>query len=115
MPDGSREEDIEYYLANHMGLDINFADSDNSDGDASVGNRDSQSSWDSDLPDGDLTEDQAWNNTQVFGIVSLIGEPAPPEPEPVGLKFIEPVKELDIPSRSESFVADAYPSESFWR
>jgi len=56
-----------------LGWDLSGADSDNSDGDAAVGNRDVQSAWDSDDPsdEADRTEDLAWNNTSVFGYVTL--------------------------------------------
>ncbi|MBN1951365.1 MAG: T9SS type A sorting domain-containing protein [Bacteroidales bacterium] len=52
-----------------LGFDFSAADSDNTDGDASVGNRNVQSAWDDDDPadESDRTEDLAWNNTSVFG------------------------------------------------
>jgi len=56
-----------------IGFDFGAADSDNSDGDATVGNRDVQAAWDSDDPSDadDRTEDLAWNNTATFGYVTL--------------------------------------------
>ncbi|MBN1953061.1 MAG: T9SS type A sorting domain-containing protein [Bacteroidales bacterium] len=56
-----------------IGFDFGAADSDNSDGDATVGNRDVQAAWDDDDPsdEADRTEDLAWNNTATFGYVTL--------------------------------------------
>ena len=76
MPDGSLPEDILDYIDSPMGFDLSFSDSDNSNGIVEEGNRDAQTVWDSDDPDDpyDRTEDNAWNNTLVFGIISLDGE-----------------------------------------
>jgi len=85
LPDGSLPEDIEYYVANSMGFDIIFSDSDNETGDPLTGARDAMAAWDSDYPNtvDDRTEDNAWMNTHVFGIISLIGDPlAPPAAPP---------------------------------
>jgi hypothetical protein len=65
------------YMADYTGVEIGFdfsgADDDDTDGDPAVGNRDCQSAWDSDDPsdDADRTEDNAWNNTTVFGRITL--------------------------------------------
>jgi hypothetical protein len=77
LADGALPEDIMDYVANSIGFDMSGADSDNTDGDDAVGNRDVQSAWDSDEPDdeADRTEDTAWNNTSVFGNVTLMGTP----------------------------------------
>lgn len=79
LADGMVPEDIQDYVANSIGFDMSGADSDNTDGDDAVGNRDVQSAWDSDDPDteDDRTEDSAWNNTSVFGYVTLTGTPIP--------------------------------------
>jgi hypothetical protein len=73
MAEGSDPEDFMDYVEAVIGFDFSGADSDNSDGDPAVGNRDVQSAWDSDDPDDpeDRTEDLAWNNTSVFGYVTL--------------------------------------------
>jgi hypothetical protein len=72
LADGDDPAQIREYLC-YIGFDFSGADSDNSDGDLAVGNRDCQSAWDSDLPDdaADRTEDNAWNNTSVFGRLLL--------------------------------------------
>jgi hypothetical protein len=75
LAEGSLPEDMMDYInvGQIIGFDFGGADSDNSDGDADVGNRDVQAAWDSDDPDDaeDRTEDLAWNNTSVFGYVTL--------------------------------------------
>jgi len=77
LADGAVPEDMMDYINVEGGISIGFdfsgADSDNSDGDAAVGNRDVQAAWDMDDPDteDDRTEDLAWNNTSVFGYVTL--------------------------------------------
>jgi len=71
---GSDPEDIwEYECGKAIGFDFSGADSDNTDGNPAVGNRDVQSAWDDDDPndENDRTEDGAWNNTSVFGYVGL--------------------------------------------
>jgi len=70
---GSEPEDMNDYISSVIGFDFSGADSDDSDGDVAVGNRDVQSAWDMDDPDdaGDRTEDLAWNNTSVFGYIVL--------------------------------------------
>lgn len=116
MPAGYDPDDFNYYVNHMLGLDINFSDSDNSDGNPDVGNRDAQAAWDTDLPDDswDRTEDQAWNNTHVFGIVDLIGEPLPPDTDPLGLPYVKPVLELDVPVRYGEFTLDGNDNENFW-
>jgi hypothetical protein len=72
---GSTPEDImNYYTDVAIGFDFSGADSDNTDGDPAVGNRDVQSAWDDDDPSdaADRTEDNAWNNTSVFGYISIV-------------------------------------------
>jgi len=75
LADGAVPEDMMDYINTGISIGFDFAgaDSDNSDGDAAVGNRDVQSAWDSDDPSDadDRTEDLAWNNTSVFGYVTL--------------------------------------------
>lgn len=67
-------DDIYDWLAKAMGFDVHFVDSDGDD--PWVGVRSAHAAWDTDFPDepNDLTEDQAWNNTSVFGILSLTGD-----------------------------------------
>jgi hypothetical protein len=67
-------DDIHEWLDKAMGFDVHFIDSDSDD--PFVGVRSAHSAWDMDEPNDidDTTEDNAWNNTSVFGIVSLIGE-----------------------------------------
>ena len=73
LADGAAPEDFMDYVDAVIGFDFAGADSDNSDGDAAVGNRDVQSAWDDDDPADaeDRTEDLAWNNTSVFGYITL--------------------------------------------
>jgi len=61
------------YVDMEIGFDFSGADSDDTDGDLTVGNRDCQTGWDADEPDTpeDRTEDNAWNNTSVFGRIVL--------------------------------------------
>lgn len=67
-------DDIMQWIDKYMGFDVMFSDSDGDD--PYFGERTAMAAWDSDLPDtpGDWTEDNAWNNTSVFGIISLVGE-----------------------------------------
>jgi len=62
------------YVDMEIGFDFSGADSDDTDADPAVGNRDVQSGWDSDDPatPEDRTEDNAWNNTSVFGRIVLL-------------------------------------------
>jgi hypothetical protein len=60
----------DYFNTVAIGWDFAGADSDNSDGDETVGNRDYQTFWDLDGQDG--TEDLAWNNTATFGYIHLM-------------------------------------------
>jgi len=66
---GVLPDDISVYIADAMGFDFAGADSDNSDGDATVGNRDYQTGWDGDGQDG--MEDQAWQNVTTFGYITF--------------------------------------------
>jgi hypothetical protein len=73
---GSDPEDIiKYSCGPSIGFDFSGADSDNTDDDPAIGNRDVQSAWDDDDPSdvADRTEDNAWNNTSVFGYAWLCG------------------------------------------
>ena len=74
LAEGSLPDDMGDYHYCAIGFDLMGCDSDNTDGDAAVGNRDVQSAWDMDDPDdaADRTEDLAWNNTSVFGYVNLM-------------------------------------------
>jgi len=78
LPIGSSPEDIMTYITESIGFDLSFLDSDNSDGDIYTGNRDAMTAWDRDYPDdpSDRTEFNAWNNTNLFGIVTLISDTA---------------------------------------
>jgi len=71
MSEGMVPDDIENYIGCNeiMGFDFSAADSDNTDADPTVGNRDYQTAWDEDEPDGQ--EDQAWQNVTVFGYLSV--------------------------------------------
>lgn len=82
LPAGSLPEDIEDYINQAIGFDMEVGDSDNWDGDDAVGNRDVQTAWDLDDPDDpyDRTEDLAWMNTSVFGYVTLMMGPVNPPP-----------------------------------
>jgi hypothetical protein len=74
MEAGEGPELIGDYINVQIGFDFSGADSDDTDADLTVGNRDCQSAWDSDLPDdaADRSEDNAWNNTSVFGRITLL-------------------------------------------
>ena len=80
--DGAMSEDIMDYVGSAIGFDVDISDSDNSDGDYAIGNRDVQAAWDMDDPDDpeDRTEDLAWNNTSVFGYITLMEGPVNPRP-----------------------------------
>jgi hypothetical protein len=64
----------EHYFGPYIGFDVIVNDSDNSDGDSLTGNHDTQSAWDSDLPDdaNDRTEDGAWKYPSVFGRIRFM-------------------------------------------
>lgn len=74
LPVGAKPEDMEEYLNTVIGFDFAGADSDNTDGDPDVGNRDVQSSWDEDEPfePNDHGIDPYWNNTSIFGYITLV-------------------------------------------
>lgn len=80
MPDGSLPDDIMDWIESGglIGFDLQGADSDGTD--PLVGARASgtQMMWDEDGEEGDTadgTEDNAWNNTSVFGYLNMIGDP----------------------------------------
>jgi hypothetical protein len=116
MPVGSEQDDIMDYITNKIGFDVAFGDSDNADGDPTVGSRDIQSAWDEDDPSdpSDRTEDNAWNNVLVFGIIDLIGTPAPPPPPPpppYKNPYYRPINHIDIPSSVAPAVIDGVNEE----
>ena len=119
MPAGSLPDDFNDYVANQMGFEVMFSDSDNADGDPQVGNRDAQAAWDHDLPDtpDDATEDMAWMNVTVFGIIDLLGSPAPPPPPPPPPPepeetFYKPVNAMVVPPKKDTPVIDGLDNES---
>lgn len=75
MASGTKAEDVMDSIAAHkaaFGFDVSMADS---DGDTpGTGARDCQYAWDQD-GDGTGDEDNAWQNVQKFGILSLTGTP----------------------------------------
>jgi hypothetical protein len=112
-------EDMDDYISNLIGFDLAYSDSDNTDGDPTVGNRDVMAAWDSDDPDipEDRTEDNAWNNRSVFGIIQLSGSAPPPPPPPPPppddpISYIEPVNTMDIPLKTSWINIDAIDNES---
>jgi len=72
LSDGQVTEDIMMYVAEGMAHGFDMAGAD-SDGDPTAGSRDCQTAWDNDEPsdDADRTEDNAWNNRSVFGVVTF--------------------------------------------
>jgi hypothetical protein len=58
----------DFDLCPAIGFDFSGADSDDTDGNPAIGNRDYQTAWDLDGQDG--TEDQAWQNVTVFGYIT---------------------------------------------
>jgi len=114
MPVGYLPEDFIEFMGNYMGFDVMFSDSDNAYGDPTMGARDAMMAWDSDDPDTpeDRTEDNAWNNTHVFGIIDLVGSPIPPPVE--GLSYIEPVNITNIPLRTAQITIDGYDNDMCW-
>jgi hypothetical protein len=62
-------EDITVYMSDAIGFDFSGADSDDTDADPTVGNRDYQTAWDLDGQDG--MEDQAWQNVTTFGYITF--------------------------------------------
>jgi hypothetical protein len=133
LPSGSLPEDILEYIGNSMGFDVMGADSDGED--PFYGMRDGQSAWDMDDPStiDDRTEDNAWNNTRVFGIIELLGNPiispptpppAPPPPVPdpepptppappaTGDNFVNPIRSMHIPQTIDSMSMDGIASEN---
>jgi hypothetical protein len=58
------------YRNTMIGFEFQGSDSDNPDGDPTIGNRDVQTAWDDDEP-GYVDEETAWNNTAIFGRITL--------------------------------------------
>jgi hypothetical protein len=65
------EDALDYIICSAIGFDLSGADSDDTDGEPTIGNRDYQTAWDLDGQTG--MEDQAWQNVRVFGYVSFQG------------------------------------------
>ena len=76
--EGDTPEDIMDYIGVPIGFDFQGGDSDNAYGDETIGSRDFMTSWDLDGQDG--TEDLAWNNTSVFGYITLLEGSNPGQP-----------------------------------
>jgi hypothetical protein len=74
LPDNTIPEDFEDYLP-LIAFDLSAFDSDNTDGIETTGNVESQLVWDMDIlpPPADIPESPLWNNTAIFGYVTLIG------------------------------------------
>jgi hypothetical protein len=68
--EGNTPEDIDDYMGRSIGFDFSGSDSDNTDGDVTVGNRSHMSFWDLDGEGG--LEDLAWAITNVFGYITLM-------------------------------------------
>jgi len=70
--DGQVKEDMLEYIDAISGFDMSGADSD----ELGAGHRDCQTAWDNDDPSdpADRTEDNAWTNRMVFGIMTLGGD-----------------------------------------
>jgi hypothetical protein len=71
---GEGPELFEQYWNTEIGFEFHGADSDNLDGDPTIGNRDVQTAWDPDDPDycHDWHDEcNAWNNTAIFGRIYL--------------------------------------------
>lgn len=66
LPEGTLPEDIWTILQSNcsFGFDVSFADNDGA-------GRDGQLAWDADTEGNDTTEDNAWNNTTMFGILNF--------------------------------------------
>lgn len=80
MPDASLPEDIMDWIENGatIGFDVSGADSDGDDPANGARASGTQTAWDEDGTEGDTadgTEDNAWNNTSVFGYLTLTGDP----------------------------------------
>lgn len=76
MPDGSLPEDIHDWIeiGGLIGFDLSCADSDGDDPLVGARGTGTQTAWDEDGEPGDVTdgtEDNAWNNTSVFGYLYL--------------------------------------------
>jgi hypothetical protein len=69
LPEGSVPEDINAWVEKALGFDIQIADNDGS-------GRDGQFAWDPDDLLNGTTEDNAWKDTRVFGVIHLGEKPA---------------------------------------
>ena len=103
---GQVPEDMQDYLDAVHGFDVSGTDSDTPGPDW----RDCQTAWDPDDPD-DFTEDSAWNDRTVFGIVTLMGGGSPP---PSDLPYIQPVKNMNTPLTPYQMNVDGYDNELYW-
>ncbi|MBN1116298.1 MAG: hypothetical protein JXA77_03770, partial [Bacteroidales bacterium] len=74
LPSGLEPEDIVNYVNTFIGFDIKIDDADTDD--PYYPGRDAQLTWDTDGLDG--TEDNAWNDTRVFGLMKLIATQTAP-------------------------------------
>ncbi|MBN1951364.1 MAG: hypothetical protein JW801_09170 [Bacteroidales bacterium] len=76
LAEGSLPKAMNNYYHTVIGFELHGADSDNIDGDPSVGNRDVQSAWDDDDPyePDDHGIDPIWNNITIFGYVTLLAK-----------------------------------------
>lgn len=79
MPDGSLPEDIYDWIepGGLIGFDLSCFDSDQDDPYVGARASGTQTAWDEDGEPGDIadgTEDNAWNNTSVFGYLNMMGE-----------------------------------------
>jgi hypothetical protein len=85
LPSGALPEELDDYLP-LIGFDLSIADSDGTDPLVGARSTGSQMAWDEDGEEGDITggeEDGAWNNTSVFGYVTLVGDPVESTGTPV--------------------------------
>ncbi|MBN1117156.1 MAG: T9SS type A sorting domain-containing protein [Bacteroidales bacterium] len=90
MPDGTLQEDVHDILminGGTIGFDAQFADNDTEVG----SNRDAQLAWDADTEGADATEDNAWKDTRVFGVLNLVGTPNPSPSNPTNPTNTAPV------------------------
>lgn len=69
MADGSVPEDMCEWFAKTIGFDLSVADNDGS-------GREGQFAWDADTEGAGNTEDNAWHDTRVFGLMTFANAPA---------------------------------------
>jgi len=100
-PDGILPDSISSYIEDAMGFDFMGSDSDNSDGDLAIGNRDYQTAWDLDGQDG--MEDLAWQSVRVFGYITF-----------KGIGYIKPITTIEIPEINMPMTIDGYDYETSW-